>query len=135
MDYTNIRHLLLEEYITTQGPSEEEIDAYDLGMIHLINEIDTGRLANADIPFTKAEVIRLERANNNLRQNLDLEISINKKLQGELKNIQQMSKEDRYLLRREVEYTRLKEELQKTQIKLSEMTNDRDIWISRYATK
>lgn len=141
MDYTRLREMLLLEYIQEYGPSEEEIDAYHLGMIHLINEIDTGILMNEDIPYMKSDVIRLsnqlEKINNRVDEltiQLDSETQKSRSLRLKIKEFLQLTSEERTELRKEEEYKNLNDLITKLRQQKNALKEELGIWMSRYYT-
>lgn len=141
MDYSRMIDLILLDYIQNEGPSEEEIDAFHLGMIRLVNEIDTGTLMNNDIPYMKSDIIRvsnqLEESNNRINEltiQLDSEIQTSKSLRSKLTEFMQLSPEERTKLRKEEEYKNLNELITKVRQQKTALKEEIGIWMSRYYT-
>jgi predicted RNase H-like nuclease (RuvC/YqgF family) len=139
MDYARIQNKLLLDFIQNEGPSEEEIDAFHLGLIRFQNAIDSGDLLNEDIPYLKSDVVRLENQVNKLNEELEEKSKLISSLKDQINEATQfnnkllkMSNPERTQIKKEEEYKHLNKEINNLQSKLSFERNQAEIWMTRY---
>jgi predicted RNase H-like nuclease (RuvC/YqgF family) len=132
MDYTKLRERLLLEYIQEHGPSEEEIDAYELALIHFTNEIDSDTMRNEDIPVTKLELIKTIRQMEKVTKELDEKNEEVLRLSSQVNELLSMTPSEKSQVKKDSEVKRLREEVSKLKTKLSYHKTECQIWMSRY---
>jgi len=132
MDYTRLRKRLLLDYIQEHGPSEEEIDAYELALIHFTNEIDPNVMRNEDIPVTKKELIKTLKQMEKLTEELKQKNEEVLQLRSQLNELLTMTPSEKSLVKKDSEVKRLRDELSKLRTNLSYHKTECQIWMSRY---
>lgn len=132
MDYTRLRERLLLEYIQEYGPSEEEIDAYELALIHFTNEIDSGVMKNEDIPVTKLELMKTIEQMKKVTKELDEKNEEVLRLNSQVNKLLTMTPSEKSQAKKDSGIKHLREEVSKLRTKVSFLKTECQIWMSRY---